>query len=123
VTTKAGVAGGGWSTSAAFVDYDRDGYLDIFVTRYLKWDFSMNIWCGDGSKTMRAFCHPNVFQPVTSILYHNNHDGTFTDVSEHAGIAGHPGNGWAWLLTTTIAMDGRTLWLRTMRGRSNYFEI
>jgi hypothetical protein len=93
VTRKAGVSGGGWSTSATFVDFDRDGYLDIFVTRYLAWDFSMNIWCGDGSKDMRAFCHPNVFQPATSILYRNNHDGTFTDVSEAVGFTHHPGNG------------------------------
>jgi len=93
VTRKAGVAAAGWSTSAAFVDYNRDGYLDIFVTRYLVWDFSMNIWCGNGSKDMRAFCHPNLFRPATSILYRNNHDGTFTDVSEQAGISGHPGNG------------------------------
>jgi enediyne biosynthesis protein E4 len=93
VTASAGVRGGGWSTSAAFVDYDGDGYLDIFVTRYLAWDFSMNIWCGDPGRTARSFCHPNVFQPVTSILYHNNHDGTFTDVSEQAGINRHPGNG------------------------------
>ena len=93
VTAKAGVSASGWSTSAAFVDYDDDGYLDIFVTRYLAWDFSMNIWCGDPGRTSRSFCHPNVFQPATSILFHNNRDGTFTDVSEVAGISRHPGNG------------------------------
>ena len=93
VTAKAGVAAGGWSSSAVFVDYDRDGYLDLFVTRYLTWDFSMNIWCGDSSVKVRAFCHPSVFQPISSILYRNNHDGTFTDVSEAAGLNRHPGNG------------------------------
>jgi hypothetical protein len=93
VTKKAGVAAGGWSSSAAFVDYDRDGYLDIFVTRYLAWDFSQNIWCGDREAKTRSFCHPNLFQSITSILYHNNHDGTFTDVSEQAGLNQHPGNG------------------------------
>jgi hypothetical protein len=93
VTKKAGVAASGWSTSAAFVDYDRDGYLDIFVTRYLDWDFSKNLWCGDPDSRSRSFCHPNLFQPVTSILYRNNHDGTFTDVSEQAGLSKHPGNG------------------------------
>ncbi len=93
VTKKAGVAASGWSTGAAFVDYDRDGYLDILVTRYLAWDFSQNIWCGDHEAKTRSFCHPNVFQPVTSILYRNNHDGTFTDVSEQAGLDTHPGNG------------------------------
>jgi hypothetical protein len=93
VTKHAGVSASGWSTSAAFVDFDRDGYLDIFVTRYLAWDFSQNIWCGDREAHSRSFCHPDLFQPVTSILYRNNHDGTFTDVSEHAGLTTHPGNG------------------------------
>jgi hypothetical protein len=93
VTKKAGVSAAGWSTSAAFVDYDRDGYLDIFVTRYLDWDFSKNLWCGDRAQQSRSFCHPNLFQPVSSVLYRNNHDGTFTDVSEQAGLNTHPGNG------------------------------
>jgi enediyne biosynthesis protein E4 len=93
VTKKAGVQSGGWSTSAAFVDYDRDGYLDIFVTRYLDWDFSKNVWCGDRALQSRSFCHPNLYQPVSSVLYRNNHDGTFTDVSVSAGVGQHPGNG------------------------------
>jgi enediyne biosynthesis protein E4 len=92
VTAKAGVAASGWSTSAAFVDYDRDGFLDIFVTRYLDWDFSKNVRCGDIAQS-RSFCHPDVFQPATSVLFRNNHDGTFTNVSEHAGLNKHPGNG------------------------------
>jgi hypothetical protein len=93
VTAKAGVAGSGWSTSAAFVDYDRDGLLDLAVVRYLKWDFSMNIWCGDRSANLRAFCHPDVFPPATYLLYHNNGDGTFTDVSAQSGFGKAPGHG------------------------------
>jgi enediyne biosynthesis protein E4 len=93
VTKKAGVSAGGWSTSAAFVDYDRDGYLDIFVTRYLDWDFSKNVRCGEPGQQTRSFCHPDLFQPVSSVLYRNNHDGTFTDVSEQAGLIKNPGNG------------------------------
>ncbi len=93
VTEKAGVAAGGWSSSACFVDYDRDGRLDLVVSRYLDWDFQKNRWCGDEARNFRAYCHPDVFAPSTSILYHNNGDGTFTDVSSKAGFSGKPGNG------------------------------
>jgi hypothetical protein len=93
VTAKAGVGGSGWSTSAGFVDYDRDGLLDLAVVRYLTWDFSMNIWCGDRSANLRAFCHPDVFRPATYLLYHNNGDGTFTDVSAKSGFGTKPGHG------------------------------
>jgi hypothetical protein len=93
VTEKAGVGGGGWSSSALFVDYDRDGYLDLFVARYLDWDFSMNLPCGAPERGQRAYCHPDVFKSATYLLYHNNGDGTFTDVSAKSGIAAAPGRG------------------------------
>ena len=93
VTAKAGVAGSGWSTSAGFFDYDRDGLLDLAVVRYLQWDFSMNIWCGDRSQNLRAFCHPDVFRPATYLLFHNNGNGTFTDVSEQTAFGATPGHG------------------------------
>ena len=93
VTEKAGVAGGGWSSSALFVDYDRDGYLDLFVARYLDWDFSKNMPCGAPDRGQPAYCHPDVFKSATYILYHNNGDGTFTDVSAKSGIAAAPGRG------------------------------
>ena len=84
VTTKAGVAAGGWSESAGFFDYDNDGYLDLFVTRYMEWDPAHNKDCGGSYHT---YCPPAEFPPITNILYHNNHDGTFTDVSKSSGIA------------------------------------
>ena len=93
VTEKAGVAGGGWSSSALFVDYDRDGYLDLFVARYLDWDFSKNMPCGAPERGQPAYCHPDVFRSASYILYHNNRDGTFTDVSAKSGIAAAPGRG------------------------------
>ena len=92
VTGKAGVAGDGWSAGAAFVDYDRDGRLDLIVTRYLDWDFS-EIWCGEHRPGYRAYCHPDQFKPVTHLVYHNNGDGTFSDVSKKCGIGGAPGKG------------------------------
>jgi hypothetical protein len=93
VTARAGVAGGGWSTGAAFVDYDRDGKLDLVVARYLEWDFAGNPWCGEHRPGYRSYCHPNQFKPVTHLLYHNNGDGTFTDVSRQSRIAASPGKG------------------------------
>ncbi len=93
VTAKAGVGAGGWSSSALFIDYDRDGRLDLFVARYLDWDFSKNLPCGAPEKGERAYCHPDVFQSATYLLYHNNGDGTFSDVSVKSGIAKAPGRG------------------------------
>ena len=93
VTNTAGVAAGGWSTSAGFFDYDNDGYLDLFVTRYMKWGFDRNPFCGDPLSGFRGYCHPDKFPAVTNILYHNNHDGTFSDVSEVSGVAALPGRG------------------------------
>src|SRR5206468_2880321 len=84
VAKKASVGGGGWSASAGFVDYDNDGKLDLFVTRYLDWDIGRNIVCG---ARYPIYCRPDKFAPVSSILYHNNGDGAFTDVSRESGIA------------------------------------
>ena len=93
VTAHAGVGGSGWSVSACFVDYDRDGRLDLIVTRYLDWDFSRNVYCGEKRPGYRAYCHPNEYQPVTHLVFHNNGDGTFTDVSKKCGLGAVPAKG------------------------------
>jgi hypothetical protein len=93
VTEKAGVGGGGWSSSACFVDYDRDGFLDLIVTRYMEWDFDKNIWCGPRDPAYRGYCHPESFKKATHLVFHNNGDGTFTDVSKECGIGKVPGYG------------------------------
>src|SRR5207245_2211285 len=71
VTARAGVEGSGWSASAGFFDYDNDGKLDLFVTRYLDWDIGHNILCG---VHYAVYCRPDKFGPVSSVLYHNNSD-------------------------------------------------
>jgi len=93
MTKKAGVSAGGWSASAGFFDYDNDGKLDLFVTRYLDWNFKTNRYCGEKRPGYRAYCHPDNYDSMTDVLYHNNGDGTFTDVSGKAGIANPHGKG------------------------------
>jgi hypothetical protein len=75
-----------WSVSASFLDYDRDGWLDLFVGNYLSWGASTNKPCFSPSGRP-DYCSPNVYQPQPSRLYHNNRDGTFTDVTTASGIA------------------------------------
>lgn len=91
VTAQAGVAGEGWSTSAAWVDLDNDGRLDLVVLRYLEWDFT-DVWCGTHKPGYRSFCTPDIFKPITPLVYHNEGDGRFTEVSQKIGIA-KPGRG------------------------------
>jgi hypothetical protein len=79
--------------SWVFFDYDRDGKLDLFVTRYLDWDFDKNLYCGEKRNGYRSYCHPDQFKPTTHVLYHNNGDGTFTDVSARAGFSATPSKG------------------------------
>ncbi len=104
VTSSAGVAAGGWSTSAAFVDVDNDGRLDLFVCQYLDWDYDKEVFCGERREGYRSYCHPNQFQAVSSILYRNNGDGTFTDVTKKAGLA-TPGKALG-VVTGDIDQDG-----------------
>lgn len=110
VTTKAGVAMSlhPFKASACWVDMDNDGWLDLFVTHYFKWTFqeNSNDYCGEHKPGYRTYCTPDVFKPLPNILFHNNRDGTFTDISEKAGlnrslgkgmgvaIADYDGDGW-----------------------------
>ncbi len=87
-TEKAKVGSTQWGTSCAWLDYDKDGWLDLFVCNYVKWTPATDKWCGFPEK---AYCRPHEYPGETCLLYHNNGDGTFTDVSQRAGIAAHVG--------------------------------
>ena len=91
VTEQAGAGGSGWSTSAVWVDLDNDGLLDLVVLRYLQWDFD-DIWCGEHKEGFRAYCHPDTFRAITPLVYHNDGNGRFTEVSQKIGLA-VPGKG------------------------------
>jgi len=91
VTEKSGTGGDGWSTSAAWVDLDNDGLLDLVVLRYLQWNFD-DVWCGEHREGYRSYCHPDIFPAVSPLVYHNNGNGTFTDITAKAGLA-KPGKG------------------------------
>ena len=94
VTARAGVENlGRWASSAAWFDYDNDGRLDLVIANYIDWSPDRNFWCGDHGPGMRSYCHPDDYNGEAPTLYHNNGDGTFTDVSKQSGVGLKPGNG------------------------------
>ncbi len=111
VSQKAGVAGKGtrWNTGCAFVDYDRDGHLDLFVANYIDMDLATAPVPESGPclyKGVLVACGPPGLQGGKNILYHNNRDGTFTDVSEVAGIFRANGTYGLGVLTADFDNDG-----------------
>lgn len=91
VTKSAGITGNMWSVSAGWFDYDNDGWLDLFVSNYVAWDAATEPVCGEPEA--RFYCHPGAYRGLPNQLFHNNHDGTFTNVSAASGIAKHIGKG------------------------------
>jgi hypothetical protein len=94
VTARAGVQNSGlWASSAAWFDYDNDGKLDLIIANYVDWSPERNFYCGDRGPGMRSYCHPDDFHGQPPTLYHNNGDGSFTDVSKSSGVGLKGGNG------------------------------
>jgi hypothetical protein len=106
VTRHAGVTGSGWSTSATFVDVDADGDLDLFVTRYLDWRIEIERDCYSLTGVI-DYCSPkNYDAPTSDLLFRNNGNGTFTDISRAAGLADAVGNGLG-VIADDVDGDGR----------------
>ena len=97
VTAKAGLTGAlkgsakPWSIAAGWFDADNDGYLDLFVSNYVSWNPNREPACG--SPQFRQYCHPDNYAGLPNQYFHNNGDGTFTDLSVSSGIAASIGKG------------------------------
>jgi len=97
VTDKAGLKahdpkfGPLWAVGGAWLDADKDGWLDLFVVNYLSWNHETEPVCQYEGRP--EYCHPRLYGELPNRLYRNNRDGTFTDISAEAGIRAHPGKG------------------------------
>jgi hypothetical protein len=105
VTDKAGLAAPGWTTSAVWFDYDNDGKLDLFLCSFVQFSPKSDVFCGDNKLGKRFYCIPRVFKPTPSLLFHNNGDGTFKEVSEGTPIARAMGKALG-VVATDINNDG-----------------
>ena len=110
VSEKAGLGAkvfeGHWTTSAVWFDFDNDGRLDLFVCSFVDYGTDSHFSCGDNKLGRKFYCIPRVFKPTASLLFHNNGDGTFTEVSRGTDIAKALGKGLG-VVATDINNDGR----------------
>jgi hypothetical protein len=105
VTEKSGLATPGWTTSAVWFDYDNDGKLDLFLCSFVDYGASHKYECGDNKLGRHYYCIPRIFKGTASFLYHNNGDGTFTDVTKGTDIAKSLGKSLG-VVATDINNDG-----------------
>jgi enediyne biosynthesis protein E4 len=106
VTSQAGVATPGWTTSAAWFDYDGDGRLDLFVGSFVQYTKESQKLCLQDSGGLSRYCVPRMFRPTASFLYKNTGAGAFRDVSRETGLAAKLGKALG-VVATDINNDGR----------------
>ena len=105
VTSTAGLAAPGWTTSAVWFDYDNDGKLDLFLCSFVQFSAKSDVFCGDNKLGKRFYCIPRVFKPTPSLLFHNNGDGTFKEISAGTAISRAMGKALG-VVATDINSDG-----------------
>jgi enediyne biosynthesis protein E4 len=132
VTAKAGVAAPGWATSAVWFDYDNDGRLDLFACRFVDYSKDKIKFCGDLLTGERHYCIPSIYDPMPCWLFHNNGDGTFSDVSKQSGIAQSFAKAWGvvaadlnndGLIDLYVTNDTVPNFLFANRGKGKFEEI
>jgi hypothetical protein len=95
-----------WAIAAAWIDYDGDGYLDLFISNCCDWTPETDPVCGGITPATRLACHPKMYKPEAMQLFHNNGDGTFTEVTRTAALAEALGKGMG-IAVADFAGDGR----------------
>jgi hypothetical protein len=132
VTRAAHVGAPSWSTGCAFADLDRDGDLDLFVTNYVTADAKHNPFCGNAKLRTRFYCHPLNYQPLPNVVYRNDGNGSFADVTESSGIAKLRGNGLGVVIADLdddrspevfVANDGMPNFLFRSTGSWRFAEV
>ena len=91
VTVAAQVGDEGWGASAAFADIDRDGFVDLYVGNYHNFSYANHRVCAEGGSGLQIYCGPEAFDGVTDVLYRNEGDGTFADITVAAGLGSAEG--------------------------------
>jgi hypothetical protein len=95
-----------WSIAAAWIDYDGDGKLDLFISNYCEWAPGIDLICGGMTAETRRYCPPEKYAGEPMQLFHNNGDGTFTEVTGKAALAEVLGRGMG-IAVADFAGDGR----------------
>ena len=106
VTARSGIKGPPWGTSAAWGDIDGDGFLDLYVGQYADDRKDKDLFCGDRTTGERDYCPPIMYDATLSVLYRNNRDGTFTDVTREAGLGNTFGKALG-VLFVDVDLDGK----------------
>jgi hypothetical protein len=132
VTRAAHVGAASWSTGCAFGDLDRDGVLDLFVTNYVDADAKHNPFCGNAKLRTRFYCHPLNYQPLPNVVYRNNGNGSFADVTGSSGVGKLRGNGLGVIIADLdddrspevfVANDGMPNFLFRSTGSWRFAEV